>query len=140
VSTHENSIEVDRPVHAVYDQWTQCESFPLFMEGVESVRQIDPRQMHWVTRTAGSTRSFMTEITEQVPDHLIAWKNIDGPRHTGVVTLERLDDGATKVSFRVDMEPQGFVERVSDGLGVVSQRLEGDMKRFKAFVEAQPTP
>jgi uncharacterized membrane protein len=138
MSTHENSIEVDRPVHAVYDQWTQCESFPLFMEGVQSVTQIDPRQMHWVTRTAGSTRSFMTEITEQVPDQLIAWKNIDGPTHTGVVTLERLDEGATKVKFRVDMEPQGFVERVSDGLGVVSQRLESDMKRFKALLEARP--
>lgn len=139
MSTHEHSITIDRPVRMVYNQWTQFESFPRFMEGVESIRQISPTRTHWVTKAAGATREFDAEITEQKPDDRIAWKTVDGPTHAGVVTFHRIDSDTTRIMLQMDLEPEGIVETAGDKLGVVGHRLEGDLKRFKEFMESQST-
>jgi uncharacterized membrane protein len=137
MASHEQSVVVDRPIRTVYNQWTQFETFPQFMDGVQSVRQVDATHTHWVTKAGGVTREFDAEITEQHPDERVAWKSTTGPTHAGVVTFHRLGDDQTKVMLQMDLEPDGFVETAGDKLGVVSHRLDSDLKRFKDFIESR---
>lgn len=135
----DNTIEVDVPVRTAYDQWTQFESFPEFMEGVEEVTQINPTRTHWRTEIGGVTREFDAEITEQVPDRLIAWRAVDGPDQGGEVTFAPSDAGGTTIVLELDYEPEGFAEKAGDKLGLVKHRIKGDLKRFKEFIERTGT-
>lgn len=135
MSTYTASIDVDVPVSAAYNQWTQFESFPNFMEGVEEVRQIDDVHTHWVTKIGGVEREFDATITEQHPDERVAWKSDNGPQQAGVVTFHRLDEGQSRVTVQMDLEPEGFVEQAGDKLGIVKHRLKGDLERFKEYIE-----
>jgi uncharacterized membrane protein len=137
MSTYEESIEVDVPVSTAYNQWTLFEEFPKFMEGVESVTQLTDTTNHWVTKIGGVTREFDTRITEQVPDQRIAWCTTDGPRQAGVVTFHRLSDDRSKVMLQMEFDPEGVVESVGDALGFVRGRVEGDLERFREFIEAR---
>ena len=134
-STIEQSIEVGVDVRTAYDQWTQFEEFPRFMEGVEEVRQIDDTHTHWRTKVAGREKEFDAVITEQTPDQRIAWTSEDGPEHAGVVTFHRIDDDRTRVMLQLDYEPEGVVEKAGDALGLVKRRVTGDLERFKELVE-----
>ena len=133
----EKSIDVHVPVRTAYNQWTQFEEFPQFMQGVEEVRQLDDKRLHWRASIAGKTEEWDAEITEQVPDMRVAWTNTTGARNAGVVTFHRLDDTTTRVMLQLDYDPEGVVENVGDALGFVSRRVEGDLERFKEFVEAR---
>ncbi|WP_116046797.1 SRPBCC family protein [Amycolatopsis palatopharyngis] len=129
------SVEVNVPVRAAYNQWTQFESFPEFMEGVDRIEQLDDQHTHWVVKVGGATREFDATITEQHPDERVAWTTESGPKHAGVITFHRLDDDKTRVTAQMDIDPEGFTENVGDKLGVVDARVSGDMKRFKSFIE-----
>jgi uncharacterized membrane protein len=136
MDTVQKSVDVDVPISTAYDQWTQFESFPQFMDGVESITQIDPTHTHWVTKVAGQTREFDAEITEQHPDERVAWKSVGGDtKHAGVVTFHRLDDNQTRVTVQLDWEPEGLVEKVGSAVGVDSHQVKADTKRFKEFIE-----
>jgi uncharacterized membrane protein len=135
MSTIEKSIDVEVPVRTAYNQWTQFESFPRFMEGVESVRQLDDTHLHWKASIGGKTLEWDAEISEQIPDKRIAWHSLQGAKNAGVVTFHRLADDRTRVMLQLDYEPEGFVENVGDFLGVLSGRTEGDLERFKDFIE-----
>ena len=137
MSTIEQSVEVDVPVRTAYNQWTQFEQFPQFMEGVESVTQMTDTKLHWTAETAGARREWDAEITAQRPDERIAWKATSGAQNDGVVTFHRLDDSKTKVMLQLDFEPEGFVEKTGDMLGIVRSRTKGDLGRFKDFIEAR---
>ena len=139
MSTVEKSIEVDVPVSTAYNQWTQFESFPQFMEGVDRIDQTSPTTTHWVTSIGGVHREFDAEITEQHPDERIAWTSVDGSKQAGVVTFHRLDANKSRVMLQMDFEPEGVVETAGDKLGVVGRRVEGDLKRFKSFIESRGT-
>ena len=139
MSTIEESIEVGVPVRTAYDQWTQFEEFPHFMEGVEEIRQLDDTHVHWKTRIGGVEREFDAEITEQHPDHRIAWRSVSGPSQAGVVTFHRLDDATTRIMLQLDTEPEGAVEKVGDALGIVKRRVKGDLERFKEMMEERGT-
>ena len=139
MSTIEQSIDVEVPVRTAYDQWTQFEEFPRFMEGVEKITQLSDTRTHWVTEIAGVTREFDAEITEQEPDQRIAWTSVDEPKQAGVVTFHRLDDSLTRVMLQLDFEPEGLVEKAGDILGVVRSRTKGDLERFKEFIESRGT-
>ena len=131
----EESVEVEVPVSTAYDQWTQFEEFPRFMEGVESVAQLDDTHLHWVAEIAGVRREWDAEIVEQLTDERIAWRATDGADNAGVVTFHHIDDATTKVMLQLDFDPDGFVEQVGDKLGLVRARARGDLGRFKAFIE-----
>jgi hypothetical protein len=133
MSTIEQSIEVAVPVRTAYDQWTQFEDFPRFMEGVETVRQLDDKRLHWVAEIGGRRREWDAEITEQRPDERVAWTNVDGARNAGVVTFHRIGDGVTRVMLQMQFEPEGMVEKAGDALGVVRRRVKGDLERFKGL-------
>ncbi|HUR51205.1 MAG TPA: SRPBCC family protein [Mycobacteriales bacterium] len=139
MTTVEESIEVEVPVSTAYNQWTQFEDFPEFMEGVESIKQLDDKRLHWVTKIAGVEREFDAEITEQHPDERIAWSTQDGPKQAGVVTFHKLDPARTKVMLQMDFEPEGIVEQAGDKLGIVKSRVHGDLERFKTFIEKRGT-
>ncbi len=133
----ERSIDVDVPVRSAYDQWTQFEEFPRFMDGVEEIRQIDDTHTHWRTKVAGREKEFDAVVTEQRPDERIAWTSQDGPEHAGVVTFHRLEDAKTRVMLQLDYTPEGPVEKLGDLVGVVEHRVKGDLERFKELIEAR---
>jgi uncharacterized membrane protein len=136
MASHETSIEVERPVRTVYNQWTQFESFPQFMGGVDKIVQLDDTHTHWVTKVGGVTREFDATITEQTPDQRVAWKADSGPTHAGVVTFHRVGDSTTKVMLQMDFDPEGFVEKVGEAVGVVEHQVKADLERFKTFIES----
>ena len=130
------SVDVHVPIRTAYDQWTQFESFPQFMGGVESVRQIDPTHTHWVTKIGGVRREFDAEITEQRPDNRIAWKSTGGDtKHAGVVTFHRLADNDTRVTVQMDWEPEGVAEKTGAAIGMDDRQVKADTQRFKTFIE-----
>jgi uncharacterized membrane protein len=135
LTTIEKHIDVEAPVRAAYNQWTQFESFPQFMEGVERIVQQTPTRTHWETSIGGVRREFDAEITEQHPDERIAWHSVDGPTQAGVVTFHRIDDRTTRVNLQMEYEPEGLVEKAGSALGIVGNRIEADLKRFKEFIE-----
>ena len=137
MTTVEESIDVAVPVTTAYNQWTQFESFPHSMGGVESITQISDRTSHWVTRIGGVEREFDTEITEQHPDERVAWKSTDGKSHAGVVTFHRLGDADTRVTVQLDWDPETFVEKVGSAIGVDDRQVKSDLKRFKEFIESR---
>ena len=131
------SIDADVPVRVAYDQWTQFEEFPRFMDGVESVRQLDDTHLEWSAEIHGVRKHWKAEITEQTPDQRIAWHATEGAENAGVVTFHHLSDTQTRVTLQLDVEPEGPVETVGDALGFVARRAKGDMERFKKFIEAR---
>ena len=137
MSTIEKSIEVNVPVSTAYNQWTQFEEFPKFMEGVEEVRQIDDTHLHWKAKVAGQLKEWDAEITEQRPDERVAWTNTDGARNAGVVTFHRLSDDKTKIMAQMDVDPEGLGEKVGDALGLVKRRVKADLERFREMIESR---
>ena len=137
MSTIEQSIEVNVPVRTAYNQWTQFEDFPHFMEGVEKVHQIDDVNLHWVAEILGQHREWDAKITEQTPDERIAWTNVDGATNAGVVTFHRIDDNTTRIMLQMEFDPDGFAEKAADALGLVKSRVKGDLERFKSFIESR---
>src|SRR3712207_5128488 len=138
MSTVEKSIDVDVPVRTAYNQWTQFESFPQFMEGVDRIDQTSDTMTHWVTSIGGVEREFDAEITEQHPDERVAWTSIDGEaKHAGVVTFHKISDTTTRVMVQLDWEPQGVVEKVGAAVGVDDHQISADVKRFKQFIESR---
>ena len=131
----QESVDVDVPIKVAYDQWTQFESFPQFMGGVERITQLDSTHTHWVTKVDGVEREFDAEITEQEPDQRIAWRSVDGTSHAGVVTFHKLEDAKTRVMLQIDTEPEGLVEKVGDAVGLNRANAKGDLERFKTFIE-----
>ena len=132
----EESIQVDVPVTTAYNQWTQFEEFPQFMENVVELRQTDETHLHWVAEFGGSRHEWDAEITEQKPDERVAWRNTDGKDNAGVVTFHRIDDDTTRVMVQMDFVPEGIKEKIGDALGAADRRVHGDLERFKELVEA----
>ena len=131
------SIDVKVTVSTVYNQWTQFEEFPKFMEGVKSVTQTDDTHLHWVAEIAGKEKEWDAEVTEQHADERVAWNATSGAQNAGVVTFHRLDDETTRVTLQLDVEPEGPVESVGTALGFVQRRVKGDLERFKEFIESR---
>lgn len=140
MSTIEKSILVDVPVRTAYDQWTQFEEFPRFMEGVERVRQLDDKRLHWRANVLGSVQEWDAEITEQTPDRLISWHSTSGSRNDGTVSFSSEGPNRTRVTLRLDVEPEGPAESLGDAIGAVDRRVDGNMKRFKEFIESRGQP
>ena len=137
MSVIEKSIEINVPVKTAYNQWTQFEEFPRFMEGVEQVRQIDDKHLHWRASIGGKQKEWDAVITEQIPDQRIAWMSQGGSKNGGVVTFSPLSENKSKLNLRLEYETEGAVEKTGDTIGVVSGRVEGDLQRFKDFIESR---
>jgi len=136
MSRFDDTVVVHVPVRVAYDQWTQFEEFPKFMEGVKTVEQIDDQTLRWTADIAGKTKTWTADITDQTPDQRVAWKSIEGADNAGAVLFERTDGNDTRVTLRIDAEPEGLVETTGDALGFLERRVKGDLERFKDYVEA----
>ena len=139
MATVEQSIEVNVPVRTAYNQWTQFEEFPSFMEGVKQVRQLDDSHLHWVVEHNGRTYEYDAEISEQRPDERVAWRTTDGKSHAGVVTFHRLDDQHSKVMVQIEWQPEGILEDLGAALGSDDRRVKADLERFKEMIESRGT-
>ena len=137
VSRITETIDVDVPVRAAYDQWTQFESFPEFMEGIDRVVQVDDTTLDWTATIAGQVKNWRAEITEQRPDELVAWRSTEGAQNDGQVRFESLGADRTRIETQLDVEPEGLIEKAGDALGIVERRVKGDLERFKKFIEAR---
>ncbi len=135
MSTVEQSIDIDVPVRVAYDQWTQFESFPEFMEGIEEVRQIDDTHLHWRAEVGGHVAEWDAVITEQLPDERVAWKATDGKANAGVVTFHRLGDESSRVMVQIEHESEGVMEKVGAALGADKREVNNSLERFKELVE-----
>ena len=131
------AVEVEVPVRTAYNQWTQFEEFPLFMEGVKAVRQIDDTHLRWTAEVAGRTKEWEAEVTEQQPDERVAWRSQTGADNAGVVTFHKLDESRSRVTVQIEAEPDGAIEAAGDALGMLERRVKGDLERFKRFVETR---
>jgi uncharacterized membrane protein len=138
VETIRESIEVDVPVSTAYNQWTQFEEFPQFMDGVESVKQTDDtHHLYWVAEVGGQRREWQAEIVEQKPDQKISWRALDGNGPNGVVEFEPLGEDKTLVTVEIAYEPEGFTEQLGAKVGIDSRQVKGDLERFKEFIESR---
>ena len=137
MSVIEKSIDVRVPVRTAYNQWTQFEDFPQFMEGIVGVAQLDDTHVRFTARVGGKEKIWEARITEQIPDERVAWCSTTGARNAGVVTFHRIAPDKTRVMLQVEYDPEGFVENVGDFVGVVSARVEADLERFKGFIESR---
>jgi uncharacterized membrane protein len=134
------TIDVDVPVRAAYDQWTRFEEFPSFLDEVESITQVDDTTTDWTVKVGPATRSFRAVITEQHPDERVAWAVKDGDvEHAGVVTFHKLGDAKTRVTAQIDWEPTGFLEKVGSAVGVGSHAIKKDLQNYKEKVESAGT-
>jgi uncharacterized membrane protein len=140
MSTVTKAIDVNVPIRTAYDQWTQFEEFPRFMEGVKSVSQVDDTHLHWVAEIAGQRKEWDAEISEQHPDERVAWTSTDGAQNAGVVTFHRIDDGTTRVTVQLDVEPDGPIENIGDWAGMLDRRVQGDLERFRDFIQGRGEP
>ena len=136
METIKESIDVNVPVTTAYNQWTQFEDFPRFMEGVESVEQVDDTHLRWVAEVNGERREWRAEIVEQVPDQRIAWRALDGEGPSGVVTFEPLGEDKTIVIVEMSYEPEGLKEQLGAKVGLDSRGVKQDLVRFKELIES----
>jgi len=130
------SIQVDVPVRTAYNQWTQFEEFPRFMDGVERVVQVSDTILEWTAEVGGRMKTWTARITRQEPDQVIAWVSVDGAANAGTVSFHPYD-GVTRIELDLDVEPDGPIETAGDALGLVERRAKGDLERFKAFIESR---
>jgi uncharacterized membrane protein len=133
----EQSIDVHVPLSTAYNQWTQFEEFPRFMEGVKSVRQLDDKTLEWTAEIGGNEESWTAEITEQEPDQRVAWHSTSGATNAGVVTFHRIDDDTTRVMLQMEWDPEGPLQNAGAALGLDDRRVQGDLERFKEFIESR---
>lgn len=137
ISSTEESIEINVPVSTAYNQWTQFEEFPRFMDDVQEVRQLDDTHLHWRANIAGKEEQWDSEITEQIPDQRIAWRSTSGVRNAGVVTFEKLSDTRTRVRLHMDYVPHSASEQIGDAMGLVRRRTRENLRRFKEMLESR---
>ena len=131
----EKSFEVDVPVAVAYNQWTQFEQFPQFMDGIEEVRQLDDTHLHWRASIAGRTKEWDAEITEQVPDQVIAWRSTEGAPNSGRVSFQPLGEGRSRIDLAMEYQPETPMEKAGDKAGVVSRKIDKTVDDFKRFIE-----
>lgn len=137
MSSFKDSIEVEVPVSTAYNQWTQFEDFPKFMDGVREVRQLDDTHTHWRADVAGQEQEWESEIVEQIPDKRIAWRSTSGLKNAGAVNFLRISDGRTRVTLQMEHDPQSFMEEIGDATGLIKMRVKSNLRDFKSFVEGR---
>jgi hypothetical protein len=135
-----HSVEVNAPLNEVYNQWTQFEDFPRFMEGVEEVMQDGPNRLFWKAKIGGKEKQWEAEITEQIPNTKIVWRSVDGALNTGAVTFEQLGAVETRITLSMEYQPEGFIEQAGDALGIPLGQVAEDLNRFREFMESGRKP
>jgi uncharacterized membrane protein len=140
MQTIEKTIEVERPVSAVYDLWTRFQDFPQFMTAIKEVRVMDGKRQQWRAVIGGQAKSWLAEILEQIPDQRLRWRSTSGVENSGTITFISLTPTRTRVILYLAYKPKGFMENLGANLGLVASQVAGDLSRFKAFMETRVAP
>jgi uncharacterized membrane protein len=136
-TTVTEAIEVEAPLSSVYNQWTQFEEFPRFMEGVEQVQQLDDTRLHWVAKVGGKRAEWDAKILAQEPDRRITWESEEGKQTRGTVTFEERGPSLTRIRLEMSYVPEGLLEQAGSAVGLDARRIRGDLQRFKEQIEQQ---
>jgi uncharacterized membrane protein len=143
----QKTITLDAPVDAVFEFWSHYPNFPRFMSRVLDVRPgATQGQSHWTVVGPANTRvSFDTEITRLIPNHVLAWKTVEGAAvaHAGIVNFEPTPDNRTRVSIRMTYNPPaGWLGHgIATAFGVdPKSSLDADLVRLKTLVETGRVP
>lgn len=139
-TTIASEIDVDVPVRTAYEQWTQFETFPEYLTGVEEVTQVDDTTTHWSVNVGGVRREFDARIVEQVPDQHVAWQSLNEVAHEGRVEFRPAADGGTNVRLSMAWEPESPAEKVGAALQIDDMIVTRDLQRFKEFIESRHAP
>jgi hypothetical protein len=139
MGTTTHSIDLKAPLKSVYDQWTQFEEFPRFMRDVVEVRQHGPDALSWKVLMGGKEKQWEARIIEQIPDTSIVWESVDGTSNRGAITFEPLGTDATRLTVVIEYEPEGFLEKAGNILGVPSGHVEESLKSFRELIESKST-
>jgi uncharacterized membrane protein len=131
------TIEINVPVRTAYNQWTQFEDFPQFMDSVKEIRQLDDKHLHWRANVAGEEKEWDAEITEQIPDKRIAWRSVTGVPNGGVATFHKISDSTCRVTVQMDYQPENAAEKLGDAFGAVRMELRGNLQKFKEMLESR---
>jgi len=137
MATVQESIEVNVAVRTAYNQWTQFEEFPRFMEGVERVVQLDDTTLQWTAEVYGQNKQWQAQITDQTPDRKVAWRSVSGAENAGAVEFDPVGADQTRVSVTMEVDPEGPLENIGTALGFLQRRVKGDLDRFKEFIESR---
>lgn len=137
MKTIEKGIEVAVPDNVAYNQWTQFEEFPRFMKDIVEVKQLDDTRLYWRAEIGGQHKEWEALITEQIPDKRIAWTSVNGPYNAGVVTFHKLNDNSTRIMLQLGYALDGILENIGDAMGIIARQVEGDLQRFKEFIETR---
>jgi len=137
METIDKKVEVNVSLQTAYNQWTQFEEFPHFIDDVKLVRQLDDNHLLWEVSVFGKTKEWQAEITEQVPDSKIAWKSTSGFENCGEVRFRELEPCATEISVHLEYQPESLLEGVADKMGVVSHEVQGALEKFKSYIESR---
>lgn len=140
MSRVEKQIEVNVPAEVAYDQWTQFESFPSFMDGVKRVVQTGDKTLNWSAMVGGKLEEWTAEIVDQMPNERIAWRSTGGAQNEGAVLFESRGPARTLVTLIIEAQPDGLVEHIGDAAGFLDRQVQGDLEHFKAFIEARRVP
>jgi uncharacterized membrane protein len=134
----QKSIDLNVPVTTAYNQWTQFEQFPRFMDSVQSVVQLDDRHLTWHAKLGNREKYWDAEIQEQVPDQRIVWRSTEGATNAGQVSFQPLDADHSRVTLQLSYKPEGMMEQAGSAMGIVSRQVSNDLGRFRDFIESQP--
>jgi uncharacterized membrane protein len=137
MSNIQQTIDVMVPISTAYNQWTQFEEFPRFMEGVKEVRQLTDKSLEWTAEINGKEETWTADITEQEPDQVIAWRSTSEPVNSGRVSFEQLDADRTRVDLSMEWQPRDSIEKMGAAMGFDDRQIKGDLERFKTFIESR---
>ena len=137
MATVQESIDLQVPVQVAYNQWTQFEEFPSFMEGIVDVTQLDDTHLRWIAEIGGKRVEWQAEIIEQIPDQRIVWHSTQGKGNSGTVTFEPIDDGSSRLTVQMEYDTEGMTEALGSAVGIDDRRVQGDLQRFKDMIESR---
>jgi uncharacterized membrane protein len=141
------TVTINRPRQELYDFWRDFRNLPLFMENIESVAVTDGNRSHWVVRGPAKTDlEWNSEIVEDVPGEVIAWRSVEGAMVENSGRVEFKDspnDRGTLVSVTIAYDPPaGKLGKAFARIFRREPRIQArqELRRFKQLMETGELP
>lgn len=133
---------VNRPRKEVYEFWRNFENLPLFMEHLDSVKNLNDSISVWETKIPGGvgTLRWKNEIVKERPNELIGWHSLPGSSvvSAGKVEFKDILEGATEVHMVISYHAPGGIP--GEGAArlinpIFEDMLREDLENFKWYIE-----
>lgn len=142
----QKTINIAAPVEKVFEFWDNFQNFPKFMSNVREVQTKEEGKSHWVVAgPAGVPVEWDAEITERIPNKLIAWRTLPGAmvEHEGRVRFDPNPDGTSRVTVQMTYNPPAGVvgHAVASLFGAdPKSEMDEDLNRMKTLIETGVRP